>query len=78
MPSPTSNPSKPWILILKLILLPFYLFLWGWMVVVLLLMLGKIDKELAEYVLGDIVRVLELVIAPGVLCVLIGRFYLRR
>lgn len=47
------------------------------MLLVLLLMLGKGDKGLAEYVLGDTMRVLELVIAPGVLCVLMGRFYLR-
>jgi hypothetical protein len=73
-PCPISTPSKPWILILKLILLPFYLFLWDWMSLVLLLTLGNVDEDPAESVLGDVVRVLEVVVVLGLVRGLMGRF----
>lgn len=80
-PSPPSTPSKPYhyILILKLLLLPFYLFLWGWLLFILMLVLSneKVDKHIYNYLFGDIVVCLELMVAPILLCDLMTSFYLQ-
>ena len=74
IPTSSTTSSNPWILALKLILLPFYLLVWAWLSAMLLLVLDKEGEEVARYVFGDAGVCVQAVVAPGVLGALMTGF----
>jgi len=74
--SSTSNRLKCWILILKGLLLLFYLILWAWVLMVLYV-IWKLEEGDFLFLFPNVTFFLEVLVAPMFVCWLMTGFYLR-
>jgi hypothetical protein len=67
----------PWLLILKLTLLPIYLSLWAWLFYLPILLFGNVNKDFADELFGDVGLSLVFVGGPILFIGLMTRFYMK-